>query len=513
MIRLHHRRVCVALAALAVPLALAACGTRQSRAAVIAGAGGGPVTIAGGQALAPDTSGTGTSAAPDATVPTSAAGGAIVGSGSGGDGGTGLGTGSGSGSGTSTGRGTTPVTTSSAPAGTTPTSSAPIGSAAPSASTRSSGAGQPCTKQGSPIVFGQVGTFSGIIGAAIGAGQPGLKVWAAATNAAGGIACHPVQVVSIDDTGDAGKAQSAVQQLVESDHAVAINALVPVTLNGVQPYVDAHHIPVVGGDLVADAWTHDQYLFPQGPSFEAVIYGFLKYAAMTGGHKYSFFYCIEATPCSAAQDYVTKKGLAQKAGLTGVGDQPISLAGANFTQQCQTAKSKGADVVIVGAGATALTAIARDCANQGYHPKIITESLAAVTSLQSNPQLDGLGISNTQFPWTDSLNPAQAAFQAAMQKYAPTVDNSGAAAAAWTSGELLKKAILNLGADAYGAITPALVLKGLATITNEKLGGLTAGTISFHAGATPTINRCAYISVIQGGKWVDPLNGQQICEP
>lgn len=509
MIRPDRRRIVIAVAALTLPLALAACGTRQSRAAVIAGAGGGPVTIASGQAVAPDTSGTATSSAPVATIPTSAA---SIGTGSSGDG-TGLGTGTGGGTGTNTGGGTTPVNTSTAPGGTTKTSRSPAGSSAPSASTQPNAAGQPCTKQGSTIVFGQVGTFSGIIGAAIGAGQPGLKVWAAATNAAGGIACHPVQVVSIDDGGDAGKAQSAVQQMVEQDHAVAVNALVPVTLNGVQPYVDAHKIPVVGGDLVAKQWNTDQYLFPQGPSLEPVLYSFMKYAAMKGGTKYSFLYCIEATPCTAAEDLATKQGLAAKAGLQGVGDQPISLAGANFTQQCSTAKSKGADVLIVGAGATALTAIARDCANQSYHPRIITESLAAVTSLQRDPNLDGLAIGNTQFPWTDALNPAQQAFAAAMAKYAPNVDTSGAAAAAWTSGELLKKAILNLGQDAYGDITPALVLKGLGTIHNETLGGLASNSITFHAGAPATLNRCSFISVVQGGKWVDPLNGQQICEP
>ncbi|HVU72886.1 MAG TPA: ABC transporter substrate-binding protein, partial [Mycobacteriales bacterium] len=477
------------------------------RAAVIAAAGGGPVTMSSGQAVTPDASGASTAAAPGATVPTGTTTGGTAGGGPT-VGGTGPGTTTGGGTAT-TGGGTTATT---APTTGTTTSSAPAlggtrSSAAPQAAEKS------CTKQGSTIVFGQVGTFSGIIGAAIGAGQPGLKVWASATNAAGGIACHPVQVVSIDDGGDAGKAQSAVQQMVEQDHAVAINALVPVTLNGVEPYVDAHHIPVVGGDLVAKQWNTDQYLFPQGPSLEPVLYTFMRYAAMNGGTKYSFLYCIEATPCTAAQDLITKQGLGAKAGLQSVGDQPISLAGSNFTQQCQTAKSKGADVLIVGAGATALTAIARDCSNQGYHPRIITESLAAVTSLQSNPQLDGLAIGNTQFPWTDALTPAQQAFAAAMAKYAPSVDNSGSAAAAWTSGELLKKAILNLGQAAYGDITSADVLKGLGMVKNETLGGLAPGKITFNPGAPASLNRCGFVSVIANGKWTDPLHGQQICEP
>jgi branched-chain amino acid transport system substrate-binding protein len=231
-----------------------------------------------------------------------------------------------------------------------------------------------------------------------------------------------------------------------------------------------------------------------------------------GGHKYSFFYCIEATPCTAAQDYITKKGLAAKAGLQGVGDQPISLAGSNFTQQCATAKSKGADVVIIGAGATAVTAIGRDCANQGYHPIYITEALAAVNSLAQDPNLSGLILGNVAFPYMSSSTPAEQAFQAAVKRYAPNLDVSGAAAGAWASGELFKKALLNLGQEAYGDVTPALVAKAMHTIKGEALGGLAPGKLDF-SGSLPVPDRCAFITQIKGGAFVAPIGDQQICEP
>ncbi|HVU72654.1 MAG TPA: ABC transporter substrate-binding protein, partial [Mycobacteriales bacterium] len=374
-------------------------------------------------------------------------------------------------------------------------------------------AGRPCTKAGSTLVIGQVGTFSGIIGGSIGSAVAGLKVWAEATNASGGIACHPVQVVSVDDGGENGRAQSAIQQLVENDHAVAVNAFVPITMAGVQPYVDSHHVPIVGGDLLSPTWYSDQYFFPQGGPLDSILYGISKYAALNGGHKYSFFYCVEASPCTSGEDSLTHKGIAAKAGLESVGDQPISLAGSNFTQQCQTAKGKGADVVFIGAGVSAVTAISRDCANQNYHPIYLALSLGVTNSQESDPNLDGLAIGNAQFAWMTTGTPALTEYHDALARYAPSLDNSGGAAAGWTSGKLFQAAILKLGSAAYGDLTSADVLKGLALIHGETLGGLVPGQLTFHAGAPATLDPCVFIAAIKNAKWSTANGGRAICGP
>ncbi|HVU71429.1 MAG TPA: ABC transporter substrate-binding protein [Mycobacteriales bacterium] len=490
-------RAVLAAVALVAPLVLAACGTRVPRAEVIAGAGGGPVTIGGGGVVAGPATGAPSAAAPGAVIPTAAGstaaapGGAVAPVGGG--------------------------PTVSVPGVTTPASAQPTtGPAAPSGgvpatSSRANTPGQPCTKQGSTIVFGQVGTFSGIIGASIGAAQPVLKAWAQATNAAGGIACHPVQVISIDDAGDAGKAQSAVQSLIQSSHAVAINAFVPVTFNGIRSTIDDTKVPVVGGDITADEWNQDPNFFPEGTSFESAIFAFMKYAAQSGGHKFSYLQCIEATPCSVARKWIEKNAAA--AGLQEGGVQPISLAGSNFTQQCQTAKNQGDDVMFVGAGATANTAVARDCANQNYHPIFATIGLGANNALEDDPNEAGLTLGLPTFPWMLGSTPAEAAYQAALQRYAPNIVTSGGGAQGWTSGELLKKAILNLGQAAYGTITPAMIVQGLHMMKNETLGGLAPNGLTFPDGQPATPVKCSFIAQIKGGKWSAPLGNNQVCGP
>ncbi|HVU71424.1 MAG TPA: ABC transporter substrate-binding protein [Mycobacteriales bacterium] len=491
---MHLRRGRARLAAVLALIAAigTACGTRVSRADVVAAAGGGPVrvisaptdgTTDGAVAVPVTPSAAPTAATAPRVLPTKGA--------------------------LARGRIAVPVAAigggpatqpGSAPA--TPGSTGPLRSATPGAAA--------CRRPGSTITFGQVGTFSGVIGASIGAAQPGLKVWARQTNADGGIACHPVRVISIDDDGDAGKAQNAVEELAQ-DGAVAINAFVPVTLNGIESAVDSAQMPVIGGDVTLDAWNTDPNFFPQGTAFAPMMYDFMKFAAQEGGHRATFLQCIEASGCALASKYIREYG--DSAGLTLTSVQPISLAGTNFTQQCQNARQQDDDVVIIAAGATAVTAIGRDCADQRYHPRFLTLGIGATNRLESDPNLDGLTLGLPSFPWMDDRTPAERRFLAAISRYAPDLDSSGSASQAWTSGELLKKAIESLGADAYGDLTPALVARGLHTLRGETLGGLAPGVLTFPAGAPATPDKCAYFASIVDGRWGAPIGDQQVCAP
>ena len=74
----------------------------------------------------------------------------------------------------------------------------------------------------------------------------------------------------------------------------------------------------------------------------------------------------------------------------------------------------------------------------------------------------------TNFPWTDSDTPAQAAYQLAMKTYAPGLAGSASTAAEWASGMLATAADQFLGS----APTSAQFLQGLWSIKNNDLGGL-----------------------------------------
>src|SRR5258708_17670987 len=73
----------------------------------------------------------------------------------------------------------------------------------------------------SPIVFGSIGTDSGILGEILVSALHGAKAWAADVNARGGLNGHPVRIVFGDDGGDPGRALSLAKGMVEQQGVIA----------------------------------------------------------------------------------------------------------------------------------------------------------------------------------------------------------------------------------------------------------------------------------------------------
>src|SRR5579872_4341313 len=98
----------------------------------------------------------------------------------------------------------------------------------------------------SPVTVGNVGTWSGVFG---GIGIPelhGVKAWVGDVNARGGLAGHPVRLVSYDDGGEPGRALSSAQRLVEQDKAIVIlGVFQPTTEQAVTAYLEQKQIPLM----------------------------------------------------------------------------------------------------------------------------------------------------------------------------------------------------------------------------------------------------------------------------
>jgi hypothetical protein len=84
-----------------------------------------------------------------------------------------------------------------------------------------------------------------------------------------------------------------------------------------------------------------------------------------------------------------------------------------------------------------------------------------------------LAVGSSVAPWTEAVTDAQKRYHQAFATYGSGAVVNGASNVSWVSGELLARAIANLGAVAAQPITKELVLRGLGTIKKETLGGLT----------------------------------------
>ncbi len=280
---------------------------------------------------------------------------------------------------------------------------------------------------GSTISLGNVGSYSGVIGAVFAGAEPALGVWENYVNAHGGLNGHPVHIYFGDDGGDPSTSVSVVEKEVTQDHVIAfVGNFYPLTVSASEPYLLQQDIPVIGGDSNANEWWQSPVLFPQGsgalnPSIEAE---FTIGAAVARGYsKMAVLYCVEDSGCGTTVSSFEKPGSTVD-GATTVYSSSISLTQPDFTAQCLAAKQAGATFVYFAGDSDSLNRMVGDCVAQGYNPIYDIDSLAVTSDLISDPHLDGLLAGQSDFPWVDSFTPAQTTYQQAMKTYAPSLQGS-----------------------------------------------------------------------------------------
>jgi branched-chain amino acid transport system substrate-binding protein len=493
------------LTAVVAMLAAAGCGSRESTASIIATERGGQTVVAstqpGTSATTPDGSATaagGTTS--DGTIPGVGGGSTTAGSGSAsGSGTTVAGGSSGTGSTGSTQSGGKTGGSGSTPAGTTSTSA-------------------PCQSQGSPIKIGEVGAFSGLVGASIPGAHAALPVWVRYINDQGGIACHPVVLYQDDDQSNPAISSSDVHTLAQSDHVAAIvGDWVPLDVAGFRQAIESVKIPAVGGDMVTTDWNQSPYMYGVGGAARAQFVGSVAGLAKQGLTRIAIFYCIESTACTSYNAALGAQGGAAHNGQKVVYTAATSLTQPDFTSQCENAKKANAQVIVAAGDDSYVQRAARSCAGIDYFP-VMALSATQGDFDRSDPNLrkDGASLGSAAAPYVLDNTPALQAFHDAMKEYAPTAPVENSAIVTWSDGMMFKAAIDALGPSARTEdITPALVMKGLSRIKNETLGGLIPPT-TYGAGggsSSPSPEILCYYPMLFGhnGEFTAPEGNKYLC--
>jgi branched-chain amino acid transport system substrate-binding protein len=373
----------------------------------------------------------------------------------------------------------------------------------------SSGGGGAAASNGSTIALGNVGTYSGVIGAVFSGAQQTIGVWQAYVNQHGGLNGHPVHVYIQDDGADPSTSVSDVEQEVTQDHVIAfVGNLMPLTVQASVSYLQQQNIPVIGGDASSTTWWQSPVLFPQGASDlgsnQAVFT--IKAAAAKGYTKMGVLYCVEDPTCSNGIQSLIQPGGGQQAGVTTVYSSSFSITQPDFTAQCLDAKQAGATFIYFAGDGDSLMRMANNCAAQGYKPLYVGDSLAITANLASNPNLNGLLAGQTNFPWMDAFTPAQATYQQAVKQYAPQLAGSATTAGEWAAGMLAVAA----AKDLTSTPTSAQFFQGLWSIKDNNLGGL-APPLTFNQNAPATPSNCFFLMTLQNGQFVDLQNGNSQC--
>lgn len=481
-----------------VALLVAGCGTRLSNSALAAGSQVG--VSSPGQGTGGQSTGSGGSGGGGTTQTTSASGsGSSALSGTGGSGSSSLsGTGGSGAGGSSTG----------AASGGSSGGSGAAPAILPASINQINGTGcVPPTL--STIAIGNIGTYSGVIGAVAQNGATPVQVWADYANTCGGLDGHKVQIFSADDGGDPSTAVSEVQQMVQTDHVIAfVGDFAVLTGTAMDSYLEQNRIPEIGGDGVSTIYGQGAMWFPVTTGFHQLAQAGLEAAQKAKKTKIAILYCVEFPTLCGATEQIVAASVGQY-GLTDVLNAPVSLTQPSFAAQCSQAQSAGAQVIFSLVDGAGQVREADNCATSAnYHPMYVSESLSANTNQQSDPNLQGLYIPVGTFPWTDQSTPAEQVYHAQTNKYAPNEDLNATSSADWASGILAMQA----AAGHLSATNPtsAQFLQGLYSIKNNNLGGL-APPITFTTGQVPALTSCFFAAQVANNKWTAPSGANLLC--
>jgi branched-chain amino acid transport system substrate-binding protein len=361
----------------------------------------------------------------------------------------------------------------------------------------------------SPVVIGNVGTYSGPAGSSLADLLSGLAAWVKYINDRGGLNGHDVRLVSADDGADPARHRSLVQQLVEQQKVVAFVAN-GETLTGASSvkYLTDKRVPVIGNEGGSD-WFYTSPMYfthvPTGQTFWSALASSVAGVAKSRGLvKWGSITCVEATTCADADR--TWKVEMKAQGLEPVYSARASLAQPDFTAECLSARNAGAEIVSMVMDASGIARIAASCARQGYRPVFTAAAASAKTEFATDPNLSNRFIASLgHFVWTEDSTPATAEFQAAMRKYLGKAPNAGHATS-WAAAKVLEKAAANIPEPP----TSESILIGLWSFKDETLGGLVM-PLSFVRDQPAPRQVCWATNYTENGRWVAVDGGRTTC--
>ena len=127
-----------------------------------------------------------------------------------------------------------------------------------------------------PIVIGNITAENGVLGDAFAPAARGMRAWAAATNAAGGINGRQIVLKTCDDGEVRSRTLACAQQLVEQDHAFAIVGANTRAMGGAAQYLNDKGIPVIGFPITNSYYRYPHFwsVYPSGYARDGVTVGY-----------------------------------------------------------------------------------------------------------------------------------------------------------------------------------------------------------------------------------------------
>jgi branched-chain amino acid transport system substrate-binding protein len=326
-------------------------------------------------------------------------------------------------------------------------------------------------------------------------------------NDVGALSGRGVRVFVVDDGGDPARHRAAVQELVERRRVIAFLQNGDGLAGGSSvEYITEKRVPVIGSEGGGRWFYESPMFFPQQAHADAISHawalGLGRYVVPRGKRAVGLIACVEAQIC---RDQVAQFDRnARDGGMEPVYKASASLAQPDYTAECLAARNAGVEVLSLAFEATGVQRVVTSCVRQGYRPIFSVGAAAIADRYRLDPNMEGTVAVSMIFPWIQDDTPAAAEYRAVMERYG--VGRDVQTATGWTSAKLLQRAATSLPEPP----TSEAVLRGLWSIKNEDLGGLT-GPLTFTEDKPPPVVECWFTVIIHDRRWESPDNFRRHC--
>jgi len=335
-------------------------------------------------------------------------------------------------------------------------------------------------------------------------GKGAIQAWQDATNAAGGVNGHKIDVIYEDDTGNPGLALSQVTKAISSGGVIAIIDNTGLDTDWIT-YAAAHGVPVISQGDSQTATTSEDF-FNVGETLDEYFTNFIDLAKKYGAKNLGEMYCAESPVCLQAVAPLKATGAAMHFPITFT--EEVSSSAPNYTAQCLAAKQAGIQVISTATAPVVAEHIASDCATQNYHPYFIALDGAVASAFATAPGLGSKFIgAEPDIPFFVTNTPATEAYQKALKKYEPGVltapTYSESEVQLWLSGQLILAAAKAGKVSTNGSAGAKQLVKGLYSLHGETLGGMSP-PLTFSK-TKPHVVDCWYWISANGKKFTTPF--------
>jgi branched-chain amino acid transport system substrate-binding protein len=374
------------------------------------------------------------------------------------------------------------------------------------------------------IVIGNIVAENGVLGDAFAPAARGMRAWASAINAKGGIHGRQVVLKTCDDGESRNKTLECAKRLVENDKIFAIVGANTRAMGGATQYLVDKGIPVIGMPI--------NNAYNRFPNFFSIYGSQYKRDGQAVGNDgelmftttiYRWFKQNLKISKAAVFNYdiaeSKQAGDAFKEGLElegfSVKQYTVSFAAPSFDQAVATMQQDGTQIIVDamddGANRKLCDAMARRTFKVTAKVSTVVSMGDKVGSTYNDTCRNSVYVPGSTIPYTQTSVPEVKAFRDAYARYQPGKPVHQWALESWIQGQLVAEALNKMG--------PAPTRKGLMSFLNgldEWTGGGTHIGLSFKPtsfGATAA--ECTTIARWQDSKggWVQATQKFPYCYP